>query len=492
MTYRSTQSRISSYLSVFSLATLASCSLSNIDVNECKETSECREAFGVGSICADNGFCAEAQAQAQPRCEKTFPVNLFDNPEDASRRIIIGNIMDRSSTTHQARENSAQLAFAAINEQSGVGGREFGVVFCNIEENPEFDSLTRTEAAVASARYLADVVGVPAIIGPAASSDTQAVFSDLSQSEKNVLVISPSATSPTLSELDPSTVTDAAPGLLWRTAPPDSLQSAAIVSDMITPGQGRGEAASKVAVIFESGAYGDALGTRFVSEFQTAGGTAVQFPFSTPSQRTEQVTAAGIDPSVDEVLFISSQFTDAVAFLDSAATLPGYTSKRVFLTDAAANVDVLQTANPALFDSVRGSRPAPLNSKTDLVYANYLSSYAAAFGGGDATEFSFVANAYDAAWLVAYGVVWSLAQESEISGTTIARGLRKLSSGEAVEILPSTWTTVQNRFEEGMSIDIRGASGSLDFDPLTEETTGDFQIWQIVQKEIEGIYSIAP
>lgn len=464
------------------LAELAGCTLLRTDVSSCEDSSQCRAEFGLRSVCGDNGLCRVSPIQS--RCTKTYPPDLLTNPAAHRSRIVIGNLMDRSLATHRARENAAELAFKQANSQGGIENRELGLVFCTIEENSRYDELARTDAAVASARYLVDSLGVPAIIGPASSGDTQEVF--LRVQGSGVLVISPSATSTTLQALDPSTVSDEAPGLLWRTVPPDSLQGRAIAHDMLAPGPGRGEPVSSVAVIHEAGSYGEGLATEFVEAF---GGGFMLLSYNDQGRRAEAIATAG-SAAVDEVLFISSQADDVIAFLDGA-TLPGYNGKDIFLSDAAANSDVLDQANPTRFPQVRGSRPAPLDPLSDIVYSVFLTGYQTEYGQ-DATIFSFTANAYDAAWLVAYGVAWAIMQEDAISGHNIARGLRRLSGGPEIEIRPTAWNGVLQQFRAGQSVDITGASGPLDFDPVSEETSGNIQIWTIQDGQVIGVDTWVP
>jgi branched-chain amino acid transport system substrate-binding protein len=465
----------------------AGCSFTRTDVVECDSSAQCRGEFGVGYVCNDDGLCDEVAPHA--RCTQTLPEDLFESRLEERDRIIIGNLMDRSVDTQVARERSAQLAYDQANDEDGVDGRRFGAVFCTVEENPEIDDLTRTDAAVAAADFLVNAIGVPAIVGPAASGDTQAVFQALSGSE--VLVISPSATSPSLSELDPDAVSDAEPGLLWRTAPSDGLQGAVIAADMLGPGQDRTTPVSRVAVIHEAGAYGEGLYEVFARAFQDGGGVVDPLrPFDGAGQLADAIADVA-SSAAEEVLFISSQPDDIAAFLDSASTLPGYDGKGIFLTDAAANPDVLSQANPARFGQIRGTRPAPLDESQDLVYASFIAAYTAEFRE-DVRSFSFAANAYDAAWLLVYGVAWALFQQDELTGPAIASGLRKVSSGEAVEVRPGGWVSVQQAFREGRSIDANGASGPIDYDPVTEETAADIEVWRVVAGQIQGIYPVSP
>jgi branched-chain amino acid transport system substrate-binding protein len=336
---------------------------------------------------------------------------------------------------------------------------------------------------------LTDVVGVPAIVGPAASGDTQEVFLDVAA--RGVLVISPSATSPALTALDPVEVSDDSPGLLWRTAASDALQGAVIAADMLEPGAGRLAPVTSVAAIHEVGAYGDGLYEVFARAFEEGGGTVQEIAYDGEGQLTDAI-ADGQASGADEILFISSQAADIINFLGGAASLPGYDDKGIFLTDAAANPDVLANANPARMGQVRATRPAPLSEADDVVYASFIAAYSSEFDE-DVRSFSFAANAYDAAWLVVYGAAWALFQEGgEVTGATIARGLRRVSSGDAVDLRPSDWVSVSDAFREGVSVDASGASGALDYDPATEETAADIQVWRIQDREAVGIYKVSP
>tara|TARA_R110002096_G_scaffold143328_5_gene299445 strand:+ start:100822 stop:102258 length:1437 start_codon:yes stop_codon:yes gene_type:complete len=459
---------------------VSGCSLLTTDYNDCTSNQECGTRFGPAYICNSEALCEASQPVA--RCSKTWPPSLF---QDADDRIIFGSLIDNSVEAQVGRENAVQLAMEQIDDEGGAFGRRFGIVFCNIESNFEGDGLGRTEAAVASATYLATVLQVPAIIGPAASSDAQEVFLSIRNTE--TLVISPSATSTSLSDLDPLDVSDESPGLLWRTAPPDSLQGQAIAADMREPGAGRSSVVNSVAAIYEAGAYGQGLVNVFSSSFQGAGGSVALFPFESPGQLATRITEVGIGTH-DEVLFISSQSSDAVNFFNAVATAPAYDDLEIFVTDGAANeADVLSVANPNRFPQVRGSRPAPLDESVDFVYATFLAAYSGAFGV-DAKSLSFSANAYDAAWLIALGAAWVLAQEEqELSGPAIAQGLRQLSSGAEFDLIPTSWNAMLQAFASGAPVNVNGASGRLDYDPVTEETTTPIEIWTISGTSVERI-----
>jgi branched-chain amino acid transport system substrate-binding protein len=394
--------------------------------------------------------------------------------------------MDRSVDTQVARENAIRLAATQVNEANGVDGRLFGVVFCDVAENSIYDSAKRTDAAVASARYLADVVGVPVILGPSASNDALAVFEAVKALE--VVMISPAATSPALTGIDVKVATDDVPGLLWRTAPPDTLQGAAIVRHLRTAFA----TVNSVAVVSEKGPYGDALTSVFTTGFQQEGRTVSPFPYGTSSERDAAILAAG-STGARVVLFFSSQTGDGIAFLNAVQSLPSYSTTNVFLTDSAANNGLLAGARDAraVFPRVSGSRPAiPKGPTFDL----FKTSFNAAFRQ-DPNAFSFVAHAYDAAWLAFYGTARALRRDKRLTAIGITRGLRSLSDkSPEIAVSPANWGAIIDRLGSGGSVNLVGASGSLDYDPSTEETTGLVDIWKISADgaQIETLTTIDP
>lgn len=466
---------------VVGVAALASCTFTRTSVASCTTNADCRGAFGTGMVCGAEGICD--RGPVNPRCVVTEPEDLFTRPENYKGAHIIGAMMDRSVEAQRARENAIRLAARQVREVGGLDGTIFGVVFCDVAKNTVYDGLERTAAAVASSRYLADTIGVSAIVGPSASGDALAVFNEVKAFD--VVDISPAATSPSLTDAEPGG-TDERPGLLWRTAPPDTLQGAAIVTRVAN----QFASVSQVAVIQEAGAYGDALTRVFKQGFEAGGGkTVTVFPYSNAPQRDEAIFDAGSkNPPV--VLFISSQTKDSIDFLNIAGSNANYATTQFFLTDAAATKELATSAPANLFERVSGSRPAVPTGDT---FNLFKSSFIGAFGV-DPGAYSFVPHSYDAAWLAFYGTAWAERREGKVTGTGIARGLRKLSSGgPEVRVSPGNWLDIVNTLGGGNSVNLSGASGTLDYDAATEETTGRVDIWKIsADRQITVVETLDP
>jgi ABC-type branched-subunit amino acid transport system substrate-binding protein len=452
-------------LRILALGLLGGCSFTTFDYATCETGAECREAFGFGYTCGDTGLCEEIEVE--PRCNAAWPVDLFQRVENYRDAIVLGSLFDHTSDTPETR--AARLAVMQVNDLSGLDGRPYAIVECTYEENNVYDDRNLIEATSFTTSWLAETLGVPAIIGPATSSAAEAAY--VVAAPADTVLLSPSATSSSLSTIDGLTKTDAEPGLFWRTAAPDSLQGAVVAADMLD------RTRSVVAVIYESGSYGTGLAQVFEKAFFTGGGETLLFPFSDATQRDLAVTSvAAAQP--DEVLFISAEGSDVSAFLNAAAVLEPYADMPIFLTDSARDDDVLAEASSAwdLFDQVRGTSPSVPEG---AVYDFFSGAYAGAFSPAAASDSVYTAHTWDAAWLAIYGVAWAAANEDGLTGTNVARGLRHVSLGTPISINPTSWSQVQAVFDESSPVDVTGSSGSLDFDPDSEETTAPIDVWII-------------
>jgi branched-chain amino acid transport system substrate-binding protein len=463
------------------LALGAACSATRFDRDPCTAHSQCRASFGFGAICQSDGFCG---SPALPRCDRAYPEDLLSDGARYREAIVLASLTDRSSPAQLVRERAIRLAVKEANAGGGLEERPLGVVQCDIQPDPGArapaetppspqsggDGRPRNQAAVETARQLAATLGVPAILGPATSAEAQAVWEAVGP--VGSLVISPSATSHALAALEQG-ATDEQPGLLWTVALPDRLQAQVIADDLLARQVGR------VHLLRETGLYGEGLASLIADRFRQGGGT-LQVE-SLPSEAHIAAAAASI-PADDEaeVVFISSQPRWIIEFLRQASGQPGFASRNIFLTDAAADQAVLDGAAEAagLFPRIRGTRPAPLDP-SEYVYASFAAGYRAEYGGQDPAAATYSAHAYDAAWLALYGAAWSAQHLGAVSGPGMARGLRHLGAGEPTPVLPSSWKGALAALRAGRSLDLRGASGDLAYDLATRAPRGSIEIWGV-------------
>lgn len=457
-----------SSLFVMALTVLGlSCSAGVLKPDPCTNDSECRAAFGLGWACGSDSLCTQPGPPA--RCTST-PATVLWEPSQHEDDLIIGSIFDK--TDFDIMVKAARLAVIQVNDRDGLGGRPVGIIECTNAEDASLDALTSEEATVEVGRIMVERYGVPAIVGPATSGRAEVAFNALSP--LGTILISPSATSPALTDIDGLPPhTDESPGLFWRTAPPDSLQGRVIAQQMTEVLE-----VTNAAVIHETGAYGEGLAEVFQENFVGGERTAEAFPFSDITALSLATASVG-EGNFDEVLVISSNTSDVVTFLNAAAGIEGFSDKGIFLTDGARDQQLLDDTagiSDQLYPNIRGTVPS---TQPGLVYTTFVANYRAVYPGEDPTDFGFSAHAWDAGWLALLGAAWADEQESEITGLNIAKGLRKVSDGSPANIGAEDWTTIRAQFGEGNSVDVNGASGALDYDDATGETTAPILVWVI-------------
>ena len=206
---------------------------------------------------------------------------------------------------------------------------------------------------------------------------------------------------------------------------------------------------------------------------------------SSSASLAEQIGAAETS-TVDAVLFVSSKGTDIAVFLQAVVDWGRFDDKQILLADVAKDSSVFESVadlNADVLARVHGTAPAP---EPTPVYDTFAAEYAAAHPGFEVDRRT--ALAYDAAWLVLHGAAWAQYNEGAMTGLGVARGLRQLSDfgGEPIDVGPGDWDALQAQFGEGKRVDVRGASGELDYDPETAETTLPVEVWAV--REVGGGY----
>ncbi|HEY8378353.1 MAG TPA: ABC transporter substrate-binding protein, partial [Nannocystis sp.] len=368
------------------LAAIIGCSaISDVDYAQCTDSAVCREAFGLGYACGSAGLCEKVEDFE--RCTEVYPEGLLDNPEKSRNVILFGSLLDHTQNTgDRIMINSATLAVMQAN-MTGLEDRSFGIVHCDYQSNPKIDDMTSEEAAVAAAKYLVDRLGAVAIIGPGTSGLAEAVYTELAKPEHRdrPLIISPSATSPSLTDIDPEK-----PGLFWRTAPPDSLLGARLAAYM------KDEGIAKAVVVYETGTYGKGLASELQKNF-TAELSLDEYQSITDIPK-KVVAIADANPGAQDfaVVFIASDVVHVTTFLNAAGSLDFYKDPgvKLFFGDTAKNDDVIKQTvakAEALYPQIRGVFPG---EPSGPVYTLFRTSYNAAFEQ-DAQSASYSAHTYD-------------------------------------------------------------------------------------------------
>jgi branched-chain amino acid transport system substrate-binding protein len=491
---------------VLSASSAAGCSLSNISADACSSHDDCREAYGFGSACID-GFCGEPTscqtghdcrtshgggACVEGRCVDVLPADplgactVFE-PDDVPNQkligegapVLIGGMFLFGVDFAPPIQDAARLAIREINKAGGLeNGQPLAMVVCdNGGADNALEGEARSERIHGVIDYLAGTLGVPLIVGPLTSGDSQQAIQYMVASQYPTAMVSPSATSPSLTNepdrLDPAD----ALGLFWRTAPPDDLQGLVLARDVARTHPVVDDNLTSVAAAYRDDAYGLGLANAFQVSF-TGTTTLQKFDVSAPLQTSADL-AASILP--DAVLFIDIGGDRALEFIQAASANPTLSGIPIYLADGSKNATLLdltlsQPVQDIIYQNAVGTVAAPPEGPAfNLFQSSYLTDY-----GSDPAESAFTANGYDAVYVGAAGIVFAAQLGQAYDGRTVAEGMSRLVGGPlAVAVGQIQWPDVKNGLTTGeRRVDITGVSGPLDFDVASGQAAAAIEIWK--------------
>lgn len=421
------------------------------------------------------GFCKN-ELPKDAACTITEPEDLFARTATLETApTILGGVFSLEDPYDATLIGAARLAVREINQNGGgTAGKSFGIVFC--DNGGPMNSASGDERVALDEHavdYLAGTLGAPAIIGPGSSSDAIAMVNRLLNKNFATVVISPSATSPALTQQPDRLAPDDPYGLFWRTCPSDELQGAVLAENVIGPDM----TISKVAVVYDNDPYGIGLSQAFTTRYTPK--ESKLFPYDVGGD-VSGIGAQVAAENVDAILVISLISSDSVAILNSLAGA-GLSSKKVFFSDGAKDKSAL--LDPMLSPEVQtmikagqGTVPArPSGPNYELFKVTYLKEF-----GIEADQYSFVAQTYDAGYAAAYGAVYAESKSAAYDGRLLAEGLAHLSAGNLIRVGPVDWTSAKSGLTNApFEIDIEGASGALSFNPDTGEAPAPIEVWAV-------------
>jgi branched-chain amino acid transport system substrate-binding protein len=496
-------------LVVVGLGAVASgCLLTNVSYTPCTADAECASAFGAGSTC-QAGFCGASPgcttghdcrkqlgggACVMGSCVSTIPVNascqsLVEPPGLLSQPLlgtgaplVIGGIFALQADHDVALTKAIRMAVQEINQNGALNnGQSLGIVFC--DNGGPGGMASDAERATLDAQdidYLAGTLGVPYIVGPLTSKDALDLINEIKAKLLPTLIISPSATSPTLTTVDDKLHPSDPVGLFWRTCPSDVLQASVLADHVIN----QSPSTHTVTVIFDKDAYGSGLQMAFAQDW--AGAT--QFvpyndPLDAPGTPGSTNTAAAVAQAAeaaggDAVLLVALSGATALSILQAMDDSP-LTQKPFFFTDGSKDLDLLKDQTPwikTLLLNAHGTAAATGNGTDYNSFAADLNMEFQIAG----SAYSFLAQAYDATYVGALGTVYASRSGHDYDGIDVGVGMTHLNAGVTADLGgASGWSAAKGPLTAMGSVHIIGASGALAFDPKTGDVPGGVAVWTV-------------
>ena len=328
--------------------------------------------------------------------------------------------------------DGAQLALTHVNDQGGLmDGQTIELI---VGDTTCADA---TKAADAADRIV-NVDQVSAIVGALCSGATISAANNAGI-PGGVVMISPASTSPALTTLDDK-------GLVFRTATSDAYQGGVLARVVLDKSD------TNVAVTYVNNDYGKGFADAFVKAFEDAGGTV------TASQAHE-------DGKADYRAEIGSLSATGAAALVILAYGDG--SGQTILRQAleGGDFDVFYGGDGMVSQAMADNVPAASGKITmtrpgtpDVPGAETFR--ASAQEAGIDPDGTFVANSYDAAFI--------LALAAEKAGSTdraaIAGAVRDVATEPGEVILPGEWSKAKTALAAGKDVNYQGAAGTQQFD----------------------------
>jgi len=345
--------------------------------------------------------------------------------------IKIGCVLSTSGLLGPMGEDmmeGARMAVEEINANGGVLGKQIELI--------EEDDATEAATCLERVKKLVDIDGAKVLVGGMTSGASMASGSYIEGRE--VLMVSPSATSPEISD-QPWTE------WLFRTTPHDAFQGRVLAQVVIDEGY------TKLATIVQDNPYGVGLESALIDaleseEWQGEHVVSVHFDQTKMDYRTELELIRGTDPDV--VLAVTYAEDGIIVFkqalemgLDEIAWLGCDGNYGDGLFEEPSSAEFMEKA------IVAGTRAAGPSGAT---YLEFAAGYKAFTGEYPSV---YCDTTYDAIKLIALAI--------ESAG---------VYDGEAIR---------DALLEIGQNYD--GASGIITFDNIGDRVSGTFEIWDVVE-----------
>jgi branched-chain amino acid transport system substrate-binding protein len=377
------------------------------------------------------------------------------------------------ATTGAALTGALRLAVSdfrtGIPSPSDAGAtRPIAVVLCN-----ESNGVKRP------AQHLITDVQVPAILGTSDGATTLDLVTNVTQAD-GVLVMSPRATTTSLAALTTS-------GLVWRTCPPDTIESAALAAVTGAVITKNNLSSPHVALVYATDVTSLEMKERVLAAMGNDAGTPFTVDFGDPDEPVDAATDA-YQRAVDGVIH-QSPLPDVVILIGSTQAAenvlpaiedqwPGVARPSYVVSSGVQTTELL--AQAAKREDLPGRIVGTAPGANDTNHTSFLSHYRDSVTDSDAPEIFGTAQMYDAVYALAFAATPTVSP----LGTDLAKSLRRLfGPSEAgpptpITIGPAGIGAAFAAIAQGKTLALDGASAPLAFD-TTEAVVSDVQVWCI-------------
>lgn len=431
----------------------AGCSVTR-DFNECSSDADCASSYGSLHVCAEDGICEKRtiEQMVTDECRLTHGDISADDVLIAGAMLPLTGHLSGVATPIWY---SLGLAVDDINENGGINGKQLTLIAC--------DTAGDREQAARGAAHLVDTLGVPAILGPFSANIAFELGPGVAK-ESQVVMISPSTTSATISTLDDG-------GFVWRTAPTDRFQGEAVaglVAQVVSDLPEEEQASAKVSVLYADDLYATDLLAKFnsgISKFWDAGLEDPRLSppglYTSASIATKQLEDLAADGGAPDVVVIlgSTEVWDIIEDHEEHVSSMYSDEDTIYIIpDLSKDLQRVESVDAKFIGRVWGTQLSSGVTTGYLPYQLFAQRYEAKFYANP-ERLQFVANAFDSVYALAIA-----GHNAEFTGEQLSKNLSRISGATAVDATPGGLQLAYNSIDAGQKIALNGASGTFAFD----------------------------
>ena len=329
--------------------------------------------------------------------------------------------------------NAVTLAIKHVNDQGGLLGGKAALAVG--------DTQGAAQTSVDAAGKLVNVESAAIVMG-ALMSGTTITAANAVTIPAGVVMISPTATSPAMTDLeDKDTV--------FRLVPSDNYQGEVLARMVLKEG------IKKVAVTFVNNDYGVGIGNTFMAAYKAAGGTITASAKHEEKKNSYRSELATLAASGADALVVVAYAGDSGGTIVKQS-IEGGLFTRFIGTDGLRDEALIKAVGAkALATSFFSSPTSPAdNAAQGTLHKLYNDAFK------EGADKAFVDQVYDATFLAALTVE----QAGSADRSKMSAALRAVTSGKGEVILPGEWAKAKKLIAEKKAVTYVGAGGAYVFD----------------------------
>lgn len=377
-----------------------------------------------------------------------------DGGVNCGEAFCLGMLLTQSETFNRHLRKAVELAKEDINNAGG-----------NMEIISE-DFRAGEGEAEASARRLHEA-GVHGIVGPSFSSDSLEAFDFINKNK--ITTISPSATSPEITEKNKALVGGGDQNYFFRVCPSDLLQ-APILAEKIT--------GNNVVIVYRDDAWGRGLSAPVKKEAADAGKTVWEVNY--PPEEDQFPGAEKVVEMVEEVEGIeTADSIVALVFSEGEEIIKGLLASGKISNEATYYVGDGFLLNEGDFFPLgeaekEGAAGGFTNITSSPSPAERLDEFKGRFSDSAENVSSFAAHAYDAAVILRLAALAAGSNNPENSVSEIEKVSK---SGGECQSYATCAAALTDETETNDDINYKGLSGPIAFDDYGDITSGVYAVY---------------